>query len=52
MDDTEIRATIPMPQSLRDRIRSLGKLMGRPFNKHALFLLKEAVEREEKRVMK
>lgn len=51
MDDREIRATIPMPQELRDRIRALGRVMGRPFNKHALFMLREATDREEKKAM-
>ncbi len=49
-DEDEIRATIPMPKSLRDRIKTLGKLSGRPFNKHALFMLRDAAEREEKKV--
>lgn len=48
--EEETRATIPMPLSLRDRIRALAKLNGRPFNKHALWMLKEQTEREERKV--
>jgi hypothetical protein len=50
MTKTEVRATIPMPVSLRDRIKVLGKLEGRPFNAHALRMLQEATERAERKV--
>jgi hypothetical protein len=52
MDKEEVRATIPMPITLRDRIKALGRLQGRPFNAHALFMLKEATDKEERKVQK
>ena len=48
--ETDIRATIPMPKGLRDRIRALAKLNGRPFNKHALWMLRDATDKEERRI--
>lgn len=48
MADDEVRTTIPMPAQLRDRIKSLGKVEGRPFNKQALKMLQSETERAEK----
>ena len=48
MTDDEVRATIPMPSQLRDRIKSLGRVEGRPFNKQALKMLETETDRSEK----
>lgn len=46
----ECRWMLAMPRDLRRRIRALGIIHGRTGNQQAVFMLKEAIDREERKV--